>query len=236
MLIPLALGTSAWGQCEEEARLLRIAESGHQLAMARHQQADAAVTQYEALAELLVSARETRDVAAQSLSDADTLLTSSQEAFTGCEEEAARLKEEEERILLESIPKLALSIVYFGPVDSVALSREEARRFAAAMEGSEQSVTVTTTPIEVSVPAVAGFTYELFQSSDLVNWQSQSTAAYLAEDKVLTWQVTPTTRTRAAADDGKERDSGATDIGLHFRLSIEPEDTTQGGGRVRGRS
>ena len=230
--------SSVLAQCEVEARVLRVTENNQQLALARFQQAAALVAQYETLAEsqpilepLIEPAKTARDQAAQVLGEAEAALTLARDDFTGCEEEAARLQEEEERVLLESVPKLALTIEYSGPVHSMAFTREEVRRFAAAMENP--LLQPVTTPIEVSVSAEAGFAYQLLQSSDLVTWQTQSAATYLASDMNISWQITPTSGSRNRGDT-KER--GATGIAVpYFRLAISPGDTTQGGGRGRGR-
>ncbi|MFT4641372.1 MAG: hypothetical protein ACI8T1_004709 [Verrucomicrobiales bacterium] len=190
------------------------------------------MSQYEPLAELeplleplLAAARDTRDQANETLASVDADLTSAHGSLSGCEEEVGKQREEEERVLLESIPKLNLSITYYGPVESEAFSREEARRWAGAND--PLLPTTITTPIEVSFPAKAGFTYELLQSSDLVTWQTQTVAAYLIEDKLLSWQITPTTGSRTRDAVVKDREPEAIP---YFRLSISPGDATQSGG------
>ncbi|NCF90123.1 MAG: hypothetical protein GWQ05_04070 [Verrucomicrobiaceae bacterium] len=231
ILVALTPSGAVMAQSELEARLLRVDEGNRRLAMVPFQQAGALVVQYEKLVEtqpllgqLLVSAREAGALAAQVFTDEDAALTSPQETFAGCEEEAARVKEGEDRSLLDLIPKLALSIEYYGLVESVALTREEARRHAADME--DPLLQAVTTPIE-------NFTYQWFQSGDLVTWQNQSTAAYFAGDKRISWQVTPTTGSRAWAGP-KERGEAWASF-PYCRLASSPVDTTQGDGRGIGR-
>ncbi|MCH1506114.1 MAG: hypothetical protein L7V86_21215 [Verrucomicrobiales bacterium] len=83
-----------------------------------------------------------------------------------------------------------------------------------------------TTPIE-------NFIYQSFQSGDLVTWQNQSMAAYLAGDKRISWQVTPTTGSRAWAGPNERGEAWASVP--YCRLAISPVDPTQGDGRGIGR-
>ena len=231
ILVALTPTGAVMAQSELEAQLLRVAGGNRRLAMVPFQQAEALVVQYETLVEtqplleqLLASAREAGALAAQVFTDEDAALTSPQETLAGCEEEAARVKEGEDRSLLDLIPKLALSIECYVLVESVALTKEEARRHASDME--DPLLHAVTTPIE-------NFIYQWFQSGDLVTWQNQSMVAYLAGDKRISWQVTPTTGSRAWA--GPKERGEAWAFVLYCRLAISPVDPTQGDGRGIGR-